>query len=71
MNAYNKKYDYGKLSGRRVDELIANTRQLDGQSEKRNPADFALWKKATPSILCVGHLPGATDFQAGTWNVHV
>ena len=39
VEAYNKKYQYGKLSGRKVEELFANTRQLDGQNEKRNPFD--------------------------------
>ena len=48
---YNSKYHYGKLSGRRIDELLANTRQLDGQQEKRNPLDFALWKKASPEHI--------------------
>jgi cysteinyl-tRNA synthetase len=42
---------YGKLSGRNVEELIANTRALDGQEEKRNPSDFALWKKAQPEHI--------------------
>ena len=48
---YNEKYKYGKLSGRVLEELQANTRILDGQDEKRNPFDFALWKKATPEHL--------------------
>jgi len=48
---YNNKYNYGKLSGRVIDELQANTRELEGQDEKRNPIDFALWKKATPEHL--------------------
>jgi len=43
---YNKKYNYGKLSGRKLEDLLENTRQLDGQEEKQNPFDFALWKKA-------------------------
>jgi cysteinyl-tRNA synthetase len=43
---YNKKEDYGILSGRKVEDLIHNTRTLDGQSDKKNPQDFALWKKA-------------------------
>ena len=47
VEAYNKSHEYGKLSGRKIDELISNTRELDGQDEKRNPVDFALWKKAT------------------------
>jgi cysteinyl-tRNA synthetase len=44
---YSKKYKYGKLSGRILEELQTNTRILDGQEEKRNPFDFALWKKAS------------------------
>ena len=45
---FNKDIPYGKLSGRNIDELIHNTRALDGQSDKKNPQDFALWKKAEP-----------------------
>lgn len=48
VNAYNEKHPYGQLSGRKVEDLLSNTRALDGQSEKRNPLDFALWKKADP-----------------------
>jgi cysteinyl-tRNA synthetase len=48
---YNEKYNYGKLSGRVLEELQANTRILEGQEEKRNPFDFALWKKASPEHL--------------------
>ncbi|EMR02266.1 Cysteine--tRNA ligase [Cesiribacter andamanensis AMV16] len=48
---YNKEHHYGKLSGRNIEELIANTRELEGQEEKRNAADFALWKKAQPEHL--------------------
>ncbi len=49
---YNKEIDrYGKLSGRKIEELIANTRELEGQEEKRNPQDFALWKKAKPQHI--------------------
>lgn len=48
---YNEKFDYGKLSGRRVDELLSNTRKLDGQQDKRNSVDFALWKKAEPEHI--------------------
>ena len=43
---YNKKYKYGKLSGRNIENLIHNTRELDGVSDKKNPQDFALWKNA-------------------------
>lgn len=62
VDAYNKKYNYGKLSGRRVEELFANTRQLDGQTEKRNPADFALWKKATPEHIMRWPSPWSDGF---------
>lgn len=51
VERYNRKFDYGKLSGRRIEELFANTRQLEGQDEKRNPFDFALWKKASPEHI--------------------
>jgi cysteinyl-tRNA synthetase len=43
---FNKTNHYGKLSGRNIEDMLANTRDLDGQSDKRNPQDFALWKKA-------------------------
>ncbi len=48
---YNEKYKYGKLSGRVLEELMSNTRALDGTDEKRSPFDFALWKKASPEHL--------------------
>lgn len=43
---FNETHDYGKLSGRNIEDMIANTRDLSGQDEKKNPQDFALWKKA-------------------------
>lgn len=43
---YNEKNNYGILSGRSIEDAIHNTRALDGQSDKKNPQDFALWKKA-------------------------
>ena len=45
---FNKDIPYGKLSGRNIKDLIHNTRSLEGQSDKKNPQDFALWKKAEP-----------------------
>lgn len=48
IEKFDQKYDYGVLSGRNIEDMIANTRDLDGQSDKRNPLDFALWKKAEP-----------------------
>ncbi|NQU84913.1 MAG: cysteine--tRNA ligase [Mariniphaga sp.] len=46
VEKYNQKYRYGKLSGRNLDDMRTNTRKLEGQDEKRNSFDFALWKKA-------------------------
>ena len=51
VKKYNQDYPYGILSGRNIDDLISNTRTLDGQSEKRNSFDFALWKKAAPEHI--------------------
>jgi len=49
--AYNNNHHYGQLSGRKIEDLLSNTRALDGQSEKRNGLDFALWKKADPAHI--------------------
>jgi cysteinyl-tRNA synthetase len=46
VHKYNQTNDYGILSKRKLEDLIHNTRALDGQSDKKNPQDFALWKKA-------------------------
>jgi cysteinyl-tRNA synthetase len=51
VEKYNERYDYGKLSGRNLEDIKTNTRALDGQSEKKNSFDFALWKKATPAHI--------------------
>jgi cysteinyl-tRNA synthetase len=51
VEKYNRDHQYGKLSGRNLDDIIHNTRQLEGQQEKKNPFDFALWKKATPGHI--------------------
>lgn len=48
---FNKTNEYGKLSGRKLEDMIANTRELTAQSEKKNPQDFALWKKAEPQHI--------------------
>lgn len=48
---YNKDYNYGKLSGRKVEDLLQNTRELAGQEDKKNSFDFALWKKAEPKHI--------------------
>jgi cysteinyl-tRNA synthetase len=59
---YNEKYKYGKLSGRVLDELISNTRDTEGKEEKRNPFDFALWKKASPEHLMRWPSPWSDGF---------
>ncbi len=64
VEAYNREFDndYGKLSGRNIDDLISNTRVLDGQEEKRNPADFALWKKASTEHIMRWKSPWGEGF---------
>ncbi len=59
---YNEKYKYGKLSGRILEDLQSNTRVLDGQDEKRNPFDFALWKKASPEHIMKWPSPWSVGF---------
>lgn len=51
VKVFNEAYEYGKLSGRKLEDMIANTRELAAQDEKRNPQDFALWKKAEPQHI--------------------
>ncbi|MCW5899971.1 MAG: cysteine--tRNA ligase [Flavobacteriales bacterium] len=57
-----EKHPYGELSGRRIDELIANTRDTEGMDEKRSPLDFALWKKADPAHLMKWPSPWGEGF---------
>ncbi|MET2984490.1 cysteine--tRNA ligase [Aureibaculum conchae] len=59
---YNEKEHYGILSGRNIEDAIHNTRVLDGQSEKRNPQDFALWKKAQPEHIMRWPSPWSDGF---------
>jgi len=51
VNKYNEKYPYGILSGRNIEDTLEGTRELDGQSEKKSPVDFAIWKKANPEHI--------------------
>ncbi len=51
VEKYNQQHHYGILSGRNIEEILENTRSLDGQSEKRRSVDFALWKKAAPEHI--------------------
>ncbi len=59
---YNETKDYGILSKRKLEDLIHNTRALDGQSEKKNPQDFALWKKAEPTHIMRWPSPWSDGF---------
>ena len=59
---FNEKNHYGKLSGRNIDEMLANTRDTDGQSDKKNPQDFALWKKAEPEHIMRWPSPWGVGF---------
>jgi cysteinyl-tRNA synthetase len=60
--AFNASHQYGKLSGRNIEEMLANTRDLDGQSDKKNPQDFALWKKAEPQHIMRWPSPWSDGF---------
>jgi cysteinyl-tRNA synthetase len=63
INKYNEGgNDYGKLSGRVLDELLTETRDLEGTSEKRNPLDFALWKNASPEHIMQWPSPWGMGF---------
>lgn len=57
VRAYSEKFEYGILSGRKVDELAEETRELHAQDEKRFFADFALWKKANPDDMQIWRSP--------------
>ena len=59
---FNESHRYGKLSGRKIEDLIHNTRTLDGQSDKKNPQDFALWKKAEPQHIMRWPSPWSDGF---------
>lgn len=59
--------DYGKLSGRKIEDLIINTRTLDGQDEKRSGLDFAIWKKAQPEHLMHWPSPWSEGFPG--WHI--
>ncbi|CAG5078497.1 cysteine--tRNA ligase [Parvicella tangerina] len=54
--------EYGELSGRDIEELMSGSRDLDGQDEKRNPTDFALWKKASPQHIMRWNSPWSDGF---------
>jgi len=62
VEKYNKKHHYGVLSGRNIDEMLNTTRALDGQDEKHNPIDFALWKCAQPEHIMRWPSPWSDGF---------
>ncbi|MEY4962840.1 MAG: hypothetical protein RLZZ323_159 [Bacteroidota bacterium] len=59
---FNETNHYGRLSGRNIEDMLANTRDLDGQSDKKNPQDFALWKKAEPQHIMRWPSPWSDGF---------
>ena len=62
VEKYDGKYHYGILSGRNIEDMINTTRELEGQEEKHNPIDFALWKKATPEHIMRWPSPWSDGF---------
>ena len=62
VEKYNKYHRYGILSGRNIDDIVENTRSLDGQSEKRRSVDFALWKKASAEHIMRWHSEWSDGF---------
>jgi len=67
IRAYREKYNYGELSGRNIDDLLAGTRVLAGQQEKRFPLDFALWKKANSTHIMRWPSPWGEGFPG--WHI--
>lgn len=62
VEKYNEKYHYGRLSGRNLEDIVTNTRDLDGQGDKRHSYDFALWKKASPEHIMHWPSPWSEGF---------
>ena len=67
VKKYAENHDYGKLSGRVIDDLLETTRNLEGQDEKRNKADFALWKSAPPKHIMRWNSPWGQGFPG--WHI--
>lgn len=67
VSKYAQNNDYGRLSGRKIEEMIAGSRELEGQGEKRNPADFALWKNAPPEHIMRWKSPWGEGFPG--WHI--
>ena len=67
VKKYAASHDYGKLSGRVIDELLETTRELEGQEEKKDRADFALWKSAAPEHIMRWASPWGEGFPG--WHI--
>ena len=67
VSKFDNSYKYGKLSKRNIEDLISNTRSLEGQSDKKNPQDFALWKKAEPQHIMRWKSPWSDGFPG--WHI--
>lgn len=67
VKKYAAGHDYGKLSGRKLDDLLENTRELEGQEEKRDSTDFALWKSAAPEHIMRWKSPWGEGFPG--WHI--
>jgi cysteinyl-tRNA synthetase len=67
VKKYAEGHDYGKLSGRVVDDLLETTRDLEGQDEKKNKTDFALWKAAPPEHIMRWKSPWGEGFPG--WHI--
>lgn len=67
VEKFAKSNEYGKLSGRVIEDLVTGTRNLDGQSEKRSSLDFALWKKASPAHIMRWESPWSDGFPG--WHI--
>lgn len=67
VKKYASSHDYGKLSGRVIDDLLETTRELEGQEEKRDTADFALWKNAAPEHIMRWQSPWGVGYPG--WHI--
>lgn len=67
VKKYAASHDYGKLSGRVIDDLLETTRELEGQEEKKDRADFALWKSAAPEHIMRWQSPWGVGFPG--WHI--
>lgn len=67
VKKYATSHDYGKLSGRVIEDLLETTRELEGQDEKRNKTDFALWKSASPEHIMRWQSPWGVGFPG--WHI--